>query len=76
MSLMKCILKFAQASQARDMRPIALQNTLMKWLSMVFLVQLRDVFAQIIPASQKGFMRGRHMHVVSARMEWEPRPEK
>ena len=76
-SLMKCIPKFAQASQARDMRPIALQNRAMKWLSAVVLVQLREVFAQIIPASQKGFMRGRHMveHVVSARMEWEARPE-
>ena len=74
---MKCIPKLAQATQAWDMRPIVLQNTVMKWLSTVVLVQLRDVFARIIPTSQKGFMRGRHMleHGVTARMEWESRPE-
>ena len=79
-SRMKCLPKFARASQARDMRPIALQNMVMKWLSTVVVAQLKVVFAQIIPGSQGGFMRGRHMleHVVSARMEWESgsdRPE-
>ena len=37
-SLMKCIPKFAQATQAQDMRPVASQNTAMKWRSTVVLV--------------------------------------
>ena len=52
-SLMKCIPKFAQAVQAQDMRPIALQNMVMKWLSTVVLCQLRDVVAQIILVSER-----------------------
>ena len=73
LSRMKCIPKFAQANQAKDMHAIALQkNVVMKWMSTTSLLQLHDVFAQIIPPSQKGFMRGRHKldHVIGARMEW------
>ena len=57
-SLMKYIPKFAQASQARDMRPIALQNTAMKWLSTVVLVQLTDVFCPNYPRQPKRFYAG------------------
>ena len=32
-SLLKCIPKFAQATQAKDMWPIALQNAIMKCMS-------------------------------------------
>ena len=70
---MPCIPKFAHASKAMDMRPIALQNAVMKWMSSVILLQLHDVFAQIIPPSEKGFMKGRQMleHNLQATMEWE-----
>ena len=60
-SVMTSIPKFAQASKAKDMRRIALQNAVMEWMSFVILLQLQDVFAQIIPPSQKGFMKGRQM---------------
>ena len=69
---MKCIPKFAQANQAKGMRPLALKNAVMKWMSTTILLQLHNVFAQIVPPSQQAFMRGRHMldHVIGARMEW------
>ena len=74
---MKCIPKFAQAAQAKDMRPIALQNAAMKWLSTVIWLQMQNVFPQIVPPSQKGFMRGRQMleHMLTARMKWQSRAE-
>ena len=60
-----------------DMRSNVLHNAGMKWMSTTILLQLHDVFAQIIPPSQKLFMRGRHMldHVIGARMEYISQPE-
>ena len=59
------------------MRPLALQNVLMKWVTTTIMVQLADVFPQIIPREQKGFVPGRHMidHLMFARSEWEAHPD-
>ena len=72
-SLMPCIPKFAQASKAKDVRSITLQNGVMKWMSPAMLLQVLDVFEQIIPPSQKGIMKGLRIsgHVLQAKMERE-----
>ena len=59
------------------MRPLALKNVLRKWVTTTIMVQLADVFPQIILREQKGFVRGRHMidHLLFARSEWERNPD-
>ena len=68
LSLFNCIPNISMVVKAKDQRPIALQNAAMKWLSTVMLIRLQDIFAQIIPPSQKGFMPGRQMldHILHA----------
>ena len=72
-SLLKCLPKFAGAERPEDLRPLALQNACLKWISTVILLQTIDALQQLIPQEQKGFLPGRHMvdHIVYARSEWE-----
>jgi hypothetical protein len=45
---------------------------------MVIMIQLADVWPEIIPANQKGFVPGRQMvdHLLQARAEWERLPDR
>ena len=76
-SLMKCLPKFAGAECPKDLRPLALQNTCVKWISTTIMLQVMDALQQIIPPEQKGFLPGRQMvdHLVFARAEWDRLPE-
>ena len=76
-SLLKCLPKFAGAEWPKDLRPIALQNACLKWISTTILLQVIDALQQIIPPEQKGFLPGRQMldHIIFARSEWEQLPE-
>ena len=76
-SLLKCLPKFAGAEKPEDLRPLALQNACLKWVSTVIMLQTIDALQQLIPPQQKGFLPGRHMvdHIVYARSEWERLPE-
>ena len=71
--LQRNIPKTPTADMLADMRPIALQNVVFKWLATVVLIQLQDALQIIIPGSQKGFMKGRRMldHIEKARLMWE-----
>eukprot|EP00670_Eutreptiella_braarudii_P021593 CAMPEP_0174365732 /NCGR_PEP_ID=MMETSP0811_2-20130205/78296_1 /TAXON_ID=73025 ORGANISM="Eutreptiella gymnastica-like, Strain CCMP1594" /NCGR_SAMPLE_ID=MMETSP0811_2 /ASSEMBLY_ACC=CAM_ASM_000667 /LENGTH=53 /DNA_ID=CAMNT_0015506613 /DNA_START=47 /DNA_END=205 /DNA_ORIENTATION=- len=42
------------------------------------MIQLADVWPEIIPANQKGFVPGRQMvdHLLQARAEWERLPDR
>ena len=61
-TLLNCLPKFAEVERPVGTWPVALQNAVMKWLSMTVLVQLQDVFAQFIAPNQKGFLQGRPRH--------------
>ena len=76
-SLMRCLPKFWGAEQPKDMRPIALQQVCLKWVTTTVMLQLSDVWPQVIPPCQKGFVPGRQMldHVIFARAEWERLPD-
>ena len=73
---MKCLPKFAGA-RTKDLRPLALQNACLKWMSTVVLLQTVDALQQSIPPEQKGFLPGHQMvdHIVYARSEWARLPE-
>ena len=76
-SLMRCLPKFCGAEQPKDMRPIALQQVCLKWVTTTVMLQLSDVWPQVIPPCQKGFVPGRQMldHIIYARAEWERLPD-
>ena len=67
-TILKCIPKSIMSETAAEQRPLALLNSSIKWLTMVFLLQLSDVFQQVTPAAQKGFLPGRQMveHTIAA----------
>lgn len=46
---------------AKDLRPLVLQNTCLKWVSATIAPQLSDLINQITPKQQKGFIKGRFM---------------
>ena len=73
-----CLPKFAGAEKPEDLRPLALQNACLKWVSTVIMLQTIDALKQLIPPEQKGFLPGRHMvdHIVYARSDWERLPER
>ena len=60
-TILKCIPKSILAETPDKQRPLALQNTKVKWVSAVMLLQIQDVLQAITPSSQKGFLRGRQM---------------
>ena len=63
---------FAEPSVG-NLRPIALQTTIQKWVTNVLLTQLENVSAQCIPPEQTGFIKNRSIlrHIYSARSLWE-----
>ena len=56
-----------------DLRPICLQNSCIKWVTQVILLQLEDALQQLTAPEQKGFMRKRQIidHVWGAPGLWE-----
>ena len=48
-SLMRCLPKFCGAEQPKDMRPIALQQVCLKWVTTTVMLQLSDVWPQVTP---------------------------
>ena len=64
------------ALRPEDQRPIALQQCKTKWLMTVFLVQIEDVMAQLVPPQQKAYLKGRCMedHLFSVMADWETPP--
>lgn len=60
------------AVKPEEQRPIALQQCKLKWLMTIILVQVEDALAQIVPAEQKAYIRGRCMedHLVSVMATW------
>ena len=55
-TILKCIPKSISAETPDKQRPLALQNTKVKWVSAVMLLQIQDVLQAITPSSQKGFL--------------------
>ena len=45
-----------------ELRPRTIVNVMLKWISTVVLLQLEDLFGQLVPPQQAGFMNGRDMH--------------
>ena len=37
-------------------------NVMLKWISTILLLQLEDVFGQLVPPQQAGFIKGRDMY--------------
>ena len=72
-SLQTNIPKTPMADMLADMRPIALQNVTFKWLATCVLLQVQDALQIVVPAAQKGFMKGRRMldHIERARLLWD-----
>ena len=71
-TILKCIPKSISAETPDKQRPLALQNTKMKWVSAIMLLHIHDVLQAITPSSQKGFLRGRQMveHAIKAVDFW------
>ena len=71
-TILKCIPKSISAETPDKQRPLALQNTKVKWVSAIMLLQIHDVLQAITPSSQTGFLRGRQMveHAIEAVDFW------
>ena len=71
-TILKCTPKSITSETAAEQRPLALLNSSIKWLTTVFLLQLTNVFQQVTPAAQKGFLPGRQMveHTIAAVEFW------
>ena len=74
---MECLPKFSGAEWPKDLRPLALQNACLKWVTTVVMLQMVDALQQVIPQEPKGFLLGMHMvdHIVFTRSELERLPE-
>ena len=59
--LMRCIPKHSGEVGLGDLRPICLQNSCVKWVTQVVLLQLEDAFQQLAAPERKGFMQKRRM---------------
>ena len=59
------------------LRPICLQNVLLKWLSASLYLMLQDVVAFVTPSEQKAFIQGRFIfdHIWNARGAWQAMQE-
>ena len=56
------------------LRPISVCNVLLKWVTIVLLMQIEDILHQVVPMEQKGCLRGRQImehgwHATCARHE-------
>ena len=71
--LMRCIPKHSGEVGLGDLRPICLQNSCIKWVTQVILLQLEDAFQQLAAPEQKGFMRKCRKidHVWGVRSLWD-----
>ena len=71
--LMRCIPRHSGEVGLGDLRPICLQNSCVKWVTQVVLLQLEDALPQLIALAHKGFMRRRQLidHVLGVRELWE-----
>ena len=58
---MRCLLKFAGAECPKDLPPLALQSTCVKWISTTIMLRVMDTLQQISPHEQKVFLQGRQM---------------
>ena len=61
LALLNPIPKVPGDPAAKDLRPLVLQNTCLKWISATIALQLSDLISQITPKQQKGFIKGRFM---------------
>ena len=62
LALLNPIPKVAAVPHSKDLHPLVLQNTCLKWITSIISLQLEDIVAQITPPQQKGFIRGRYMY--------------
>ena len=71
-TILKYIPKSITSEMAAEQRTLALPDSSIKWLTTVFLLQVSDVFQQVTPAAQKGFLPGRQMveHTIAAVECW------
>ena len=51
------LLEVCGGDKPQDMQSLALQNTFMKWVSTVVLLQMEDALQQLIPPEQRGVCR-------------------
>ena len=67
-TILKCIPKSITSEMAAEQRTLALFDSSINWLTTVFLLQVSDMFQQVTPAAQKGFLPGRQMvdHTMSS----------
>ena len=63
--------------QMADMRPIALQTVLWKWIATTILVLIEDALQIAVPPAQKGFLKNRQMlpHIINAKGLWHSADE-
>ena len=76
-ALLNPIPKVASTPEAKDLRPLVLQNTGLKWISACIALQLSDIISQLTPPKQKGFIKGRFMydHLYNAFGSWHDMTE-
>ena len=72
LALLNPIPKVPGTPHPKELRPLVLQNTCLKWITSILSLQLSDIIAQITPAQQKGFIKGRFMydHLYDAFGSW------
>ena len=65
--------KVSGTSRPDQMRPLVLQNSKLKWVTMTILLMIEDLLQHLVPPEQKAFIKGRQMvdHIFSARGAWE-----
>ena len=61
LALLNPIPKVAGIPHPKDLRPLVLQNTCLKWITAIISLQIADIVAQMTPPQQKGFIKGRYM---------------
>ena len=45
-----------------ELRPLTIVNVMLKWISTILLLQLHDVFLQLVPTQKAGLMKVRDMY--------------
>ena len=77
LALLNPIPKVAGTPHPKDLRPLVLQNTCLKWITSILSLQLSDIISQITPPQQKGFIKGRFMydHLYDAFGSWHDMSE-
>ena len=57
--LINSVPKVTEVPQVEQLRPIALQNVILKWFSNILFILLEPSIDYLVPLSQKGSIRGR-----------------